>query len=49
MSCKTCCKPVDLTVDLYADQNGEAVYEVLPHSTDYHGPNSTIHRLRWTD
>ncbi|MGA2391511.1 MAG: hypothetical protein ABSF97_21320 [Candidatus Sulfotelmatobacter sp.] len=28
MSCKICCKPVDLTVDLYADENGKIVHEV---------------------
>jgi hypothetical protein len=27
MSCKICCKPVDLSVDLYADENGKAVHE----------------------
>jgi hypothetical protein len=25
--CKICSKPVDLTVDLYADENGKAVHE----------------------
>jgi len=25
--CKICSKPVDLTVDLYADENGSAVHE----------------------
>ena len=27
MSCKLCNKPVDLTVDLCADENGKAVHE----------------------
>ncbi|MFY9740811.1 MAG: hypothetical protein WA252_13970 [Candidatus Sulfotelmatobacter sp.] len=25
--CKMCSKPVDLTVDLYTDENGKAVHE----------------------
>jgi hypothetical protein len=27
ISCTICSKPVDLTVDLYADENGKAVHE----------------------
>jgi hypothetical protein len=28
VSCKICCKPVDLSVDLHADEDGKAVHEV---------------------
>jgi hypothetical protein len=27
ISCKICAKPVDLNVDLFADENGKAVHE----------------------
>jgi hypothetical protein len=27
VSCKICAKPVDLTVDLYADENGKSIHE----------------------
>jgi hypothetical protein len=43
--CTICSKPVDLTVDLYADENGKAVHSdcYVQHITNYRGnPSATV-------